>query len=181
MKEFEIFGITTKTDRLSNVEDNFREVRSVDCYEDESLFVSRNIYKHDDDNDIRFRYQYAIQSYTNTDDGKEKTWYYLFLVPTFNSLSKRKRESVMSCTSDNPDIIDVFDYGMYVLMASECQDGGFDKHMIEKIVNVVDFVDRMRGFYLDGFQNRIGSSGWDYLYDFIKDKDLLKAALKRSA
>lgn len=179
MKQFNVFGITTKTESFLHAEDNFTEVRNVNDYGDESLFVSRKVFKHDVDNDIQFRYQYAIQSYTNDDNGKERTWYYLYLVPTFNSLSRKKRESVVDCTSDSPDVVDIFDYGMYVLMARECQDGGFDRNIIDKIANVVDFVDNMRGFYLDGYQNRIGSTGWDYLYDFVKDKDPFKAAMNR--
>ena len=64
-------------------------------------------------------------------------------------------------------------------MAAECIDGGFDKSVVDCIANVVDFIDNMRGFYLDRYQNRLGSTGWDYLYDFVKDVDCFKAALDR--
>jgi hypothetical protein len=37
----------------------------------------------------------------------------------------------------------------------------------------------MRGLYLDKAQNRLGSTGWDMLDDYINGNDFLKATLDR--
>lgn len=179
MKRFTIFGITTVKERCFRVNEKYKAIREIDTYGDESLFLSRKVYTHKSDRDIRFRYQYAIESYTNSDEGQEKTQYTLYLVPVFNSLSEKNKKSVIDSTNNNPDTIDVFDYGCNIIMASECRDGGFNKEVIDNIANTVECIDSLRGFYLDKPQNRIGSTGWDMLYDFIKDVDYIEATFKR--
>ena len=178
MKEFNVFGIATKVENFSHAGKNFKTIRDISTYGDESLYLSKKSFLHNEDS-IRFRYRYAIESCTLADNGPEKTYYYLYLVPEYESLSENRKRSVAECTSDDPETTDVFDYGLHVLMGSECIDGGFDKSVVDCIANVVDFIDNMRGFYLDRYQNRLGSTGWDYLYDFVKDVDCFKAALDR--
>lgn len=179
MKEITVLGIRTTRDDSSVIDDKYDVLRDIDTYCDETLYMSHKTYMHDCDDTLRFRYRYAIESYTGTDGGRLKTRYHLYLVPTFNSLSRAKRQSVKDFASDSPNIADVFDCGIHVLLASECRDGGFDKSVADDIASVVDIIDGLRGFYLDGYQNRIGSTGWDYLYDFVKDVDCFKAALDR--
>lgn len=44
---------------------------------------------------------------------------------------------------------------------------------LDKIASVCGNIDSLRGFYLDKPQNRIGTSGWDMLDDYINGKSFL--------
>ena len=183
MKEFKVFGMTVNVDKYIHAEDEFDVLREIDTYDEESLYLSKKIYKHDCDDDLLFSYQYMIQSYTFYETEKTSTIYYLYLVPLFRSLSQKKRDSIKdySCLSqdDKPTTEDVFSYGCSIIMASETHEGEFDIDVINNIANTVPFIDRMRGFYIDKYQNRLGSTGWDMLNDYIKDIDAFKATFDR--
>ena len=57
-----------------------------------------------------------------------------------------------------------------------------NKDVLEKVnaaASAVAFYDGTRGFALDRYQNRIGSTGWDTLNECLHGKDKIKAGLER--
>ena len=54
---------------------------------------------------------------------------------------------------DDPNTIDVFDYGISIVFAREDTIGEYDKSIIDKIASIVDNIDSLQGFYLDKEHN----------------------------
>jgi hypothetical protein len=46
-------------------------------------------------------------------------------------------------------------------------------------INVLPAIFGLIGFYLDMTVNRIGSTGWDQIYEMVLDKNLITAAIDR--
>lgn len=68
----------------------------------------------------------------------------------------------------------------------ECEDGFYDvlenREAAEKIdaaASAAGFYENASGFFLDKYQNRIGSTGWDTLNEVLHGKDRIRAALER--
>lgn len=113
----------------------------------------------------------------------------LYLVP----LAKCCNEATLQKASDGDgrqtDEQDLFDYGCTVLMGRASLEGieGDDpldtetvKHTVHSAVAVMSCFGGLCGFYLDRYQNRIGSTGWDYLEEWCGDgKDACRVALDR--
>ena len=92
------------------------------------------------------------------------------MIPTFSSLSNKRQHDVMEYYGvDDPNTIDVFDYGISIVFAREDTIGEYDKSIMDKIASIVDNIDSLRGFYLDKAQNHIGTDGWMMLDDYIND------------
>lgn len=178
---FKIFGFTSPISQLINAEDYFSVEREIDDYGDEACYLSNKVYQHRCDDDLDFDYQYAIEAYHNSEDGKNETYYTLYIVPTVKSLSEKRQQSVIEFAgTDEPTTMDVKDYGMCIVMERTTIQGEFDPNVIDKIASIVYAMDRIFfGFSLDKYQNRIGATGWDYLRDFIHDIDFTKAVLER--
>ena len=70
---------------------------------------------------------------------------------------------------DDPNTIDVFDYGISIVFAREDTIGEYDKSIIDKIASIVDNIDSLHEFYLDKAQNRIGTDGWMMIDYYIND------------
>ena len=102
------------------------------------------------------------------------------MIPTFSSLSKKRQNDVIesSCV-DDPNTMDVFDYGISLVFAREDTIGEYDKSIMDKIASIVDNIDSLRGFYLDKAQNHIGTDGWMMLDDYINDVNFVKATLEK--
>lgn len=69
---------------------------------------------------------------------------------------------------------EVYDEGFYDVLGNE--------DVVKKInaaASLVQFYDYTRGFGLDKYQNRIGSTGWDTLDECLNGKDKIQAALNR--
>ena len=49
-----------------------------------------------------------------------------------------------------------------------------------KVGNIIPFLDNTRGFCLDRYVNRIGSTGWDIIFNCIKGESFIQRALKRA-
>jgi hypothetical protein len=125
---------------------------------------------------------YGIEAYRYEDekDHSVKTFYTLYMIPTFNSLSKNKQNDIIeSFDIDEPNIMDVFNYGISIVLASENIIGEDDKSIIDKIASIIDAIDSFRGFYLDKAQNRIGTDGWMMLDDYINDVDFTNATFEK--
>lgn len=181
-QNFSIFGMTCPNNQLVSVDKDFNLEQTIDDYEIE-LYLSKNVYHHDleDDPKDNFDYRYAIEAYYSEEN--DETYYYLMLIPTFGSLSAKRQADVRDMVGADDDFtpneIDVHDYGMQIIMAREDVKGKYDKSIMDKIASVVDFIDRMRGFYFDKAQNRIGTTGWDMLADWLKDEDSIQKTLDR--
>lgn len=68
----------------------------------------------------------------------------------------------------------VYDEGFYNVLDNKEAAG-----KINAAASIVTFYDATRGFILDKFQNRIGSTGWDVLEDCLHGKDMIQAGLDR--
>jgi hypothetical protein len=180
-KTFDIFNMSCPIDQLVDIETKFELLRSMDAYDDTELYVSKETFKHDLDEDLKFDYKYFIEAYHYTEEGENRTYYTLYLVPMFNSLADKRKNDVAENAGDpeNATAEDVFDYGIQIVMARTNFDGEYDKSIMDKVASVFETIDRLKGFYLDKAQNRLGSTGWDMLDDYINGNDFLKATLDR--
>ena len=178
-----VFGISFHDSRLIDVESKFNLEREMGDYDDITFYLSKRVYQHDMDPDFKFEYQYGVEAYRYEDenDNTIHTFYTLYLIPTFKSLCDKNQKDVLLFTGneENPNTMDVFDYGMNVILCTENTEGEYDKSVMDKIASVINMIDGLRGFYLDKIQNRIGTTGWMLLDDFINDKDSIKATLDK--
>lgn len=177
-----IFNFSFQDSSLIDVESKFNLKREMDDYDDTTFYLSNEVYHHDQDPDLKFDYMYGIEAYRYEDENDHSihTFYTLYMIPTFSSLSKNRQNSVIESSGvDNPNIMDVFDYGISIVFDREDTIGEYDKSIMDKIASVVDNVDSLQGFYLNKAQNRIGTDGWMMLDDYINDVDFTKATLKK--
>ncbi len=119
-KTFDIFNMSCPIDQLVDIETKFELLRSMDAYDDTELYVSKETFKHDLDEELKFDYKYFIEAYHYTEEGENRTYYTLYLVPMFNSLADKRKNNVAENAGDpeNATAEDVFDYG---------SDDAFDK------------------------------------------------------
>ena len=177
-----VFGISFQDSSLIDVESKFNLEREMDDYDDTTFYLSNEVYHHDQDPEFKFDYQYGIEAYRYEyeHDHSIHTFYTLYMIPTFSSLSKNRQDSVIDFSGiDDPNTMDVFDYGISLVFAREDTIGEYDKSIMDKIASIIDPIDSFRGFYLDKAQNRIGTDGWMMLDDYINDVDFTKATLEK--
>lgn len=168
-----VFGVNIHTNKRVDIEDDFTLEEETD---DLVVYVSNEIYHHNEDPNYNFNYQFVIDA-SRVDD---MTVYSLSIVLTFDSLSEeRKKDIVNMCGTDTPNILDVFYYGAMIMLHSECTEEEYDKNVMDKIASMVSMVNSLRGFYLDKEQNQIGTTGWMLLDYFLHDKDYIKATNER--
>lgn len=175
-----VFGISFQDNQLIDIDSKFNLEREMDDYDDTTFYLSNKTYHHDLDPDLKFDYRYGIEAYKYEEDDDKSThvFYTLYLIPEFGSISKKRQHDVIAFSGvDDPNTMDVFDYGMSIVLAREETLGESDKNIMDKIASVVDTIDSLRGFYLDKSQNHIGTTGWMMLDDFINDKDWFKETL----
>ena len=173
-----IFGISFNAKQDFDINNVFEQVSSFEDGEEENVFVSKKIYDHDDDPDIKFKYQYVITCWVSPENNE--CYYQLRIVPTFESLHQSRKDKVVDfCGCEQVSISDMIGYGMSVLMDSTSSENGYDQKIADNIAQVIDTIDRFFGFYLDKYQNRIGTTGWDMMSDFIKGEDWDKATFAR--
>lgn len=112
------------------------------------------------------------------------------VVPDFKSLSKNKRDDILSQFDDtdkeyykkntNDLLQDVMTSGYFITLHSETTTNKDDvENLINSAIAVHHCVEGLIGFDLDRYQNRLGNTGWDYLEDYCEGKDLIKLAMKR--
>ena len=177
-----VFNIRFQDSSLIDVESKFNLEREMDDYDDTTFYLSNEVYHHDQDPEFKFDYQYGIEAYRykDEDDQSIHTFYTLYMIPTFSSLSKNRQNDVIESSGvDDPNTMDVFDYGISLVFAREDTIGEYDKSIMDKIASIVDNIDALKGFYLDKAQNRIGTDGWMMLDDYINDVDFAKATLEK--
>lgn len=164
-----VFGVNIQTNKRVDIDNDFTLCEETDVT---VVYVSNEIYHHNDDPNYDFNYQFVIEAYM--DNGI--TVYSLFMVPTFDSMSEeRKKDIVNMCGTDEPNILDVFYYGAMIMLHSEYTEEEYDKNVMDKIASMISMINSLRCFYLDKEQNSIGTTGWMILDYLLYDKDYIKA------
>ena len=186
----EIFGIGFDHDVLK-ADDLFDTIRDSD---DEVILASKETYHHkEDDGSLDFDYKYVMHAenlYEMTGEAvDENKWgIELKLVPMPKSLLTNELSDTAELHDEGEDdveLIDLVEDGKCVQMGFEKVDvsDGYDKVMPAKFdegASVVETINAMRGFYLDRPWNRIGSTGWDILNNYVGNgKDFISAAFDR--
>lgn len=110
------------------------------------------------------------------------------VVPTFKSLSKKHQERILEqFMPEDRELLSnaaltheglLYGFGI-TLHSVTVKDLDKVEHTIDSAVAVHGAVEGLIGFDLDRYQNRIGSTGWDYLNDYCNDVDLVQVALGR--
>ena len=79
-----VFGISFQDSRLTVIENEFEIKREMDDYDDTTFYLSKRVYQHDLDPDLKFEYQYGVEAYRYYDEDNlsEHTFYTLYLIPT---------------------------------------------------------------------------------------------------
>lgn len=172
-----VFGITFNAQNDFDINKNFDCISSMEDGEEETKFITKKVYHHDDDPDIRFDYRYIITAWTSD---QNTTYYALYLIPEFTSISEHHQQEIIEfCGCDNPNIDDIMGYGINIMMDSEIYDGEYSHDVVDNIAQVIDTIDSFIGFYLDKCQNGIGTTGWDILKDYINDVNWMTATMER--
>ena len=181
----EIFGISTDMD--IKFDEKFEVI-----YNDSERMVaqSKETFTHDEDG-LTFNYKYVIEVINGGACGVEDKYYVeLSIVPTYDSLGKQHKKSVLSyaCVDEcDVNIYDVFDYGLSLSIGCvklPINNTPMDEHKkligtLDSIASVFEAINAMRGFYFDRYINRVGNTGWDFLNDFINDVPFMDSLNKR--
>ena len=136
-----VFGISFPDSSLIDIESQFNLEREMDDYDDVTFYLSNKVYNYDYDPDFKFDYRYGIEAYRykDEDDHSIHTFYTLYMIPTFSSLSNKRQHDVMEYSGvDDPNTIDVFDYGISIVFDREDTIEEYDKSIIDKIASIVD-------------------------------------------
>lgn len=157
---------------------------------DDEKFMTKQVYTHSEPG-LSFKYRYVYQEvymagYEDKPTDAVCTCLYMVMEP--KSLCKSRREQVVrdagikDATIDDMNVIDVMDSGIgSVLVAKKTTTEKEADKLRDVVANVLIGYDGLRGFYLDGYQNLIGTTGWDVLKEAKgKIKDALTYSLKKS-
>ena len=161
----------------------------MDCIfdsDDEIILLTKKTYKHEEEN-LSFEYKYAVSAVDMrfiedeqfTEDNAFGIEIYLVVAPT--SLHKDVIEKIKEITDGYCEYQDILQYGLGVRMLYENK--GYPVENIEetmyKIANFIEYVDTLRGFYLDKPINRIGSTGWDIIFNCVDGESFIKRTIGR--
>lgn len=166
-----------------------------------SYYFSKNTYEHEEGEEYDCKYKYVIEA---TIYGEETPYvsYVLMLMPLPEYWGEKCWEDVAEMTgcefdevkkraevNPNDVMLDLLTYGkcvniggqgcMYTEEPESWDAAEVKDEVLNAIAEVVPFIDRMRGFYLDRYVNRIGETGWDQLLEILKDVSGTEAALSR--
>lgn len=171
----------------------------------EIFFVSKEIYHHDinneDDGDFEYRYVIAIEDYGIYGD-MEMFAVGLAMIPLtryiLNELESMGYENLKTGDSEEDILhsesfaIEAMREGYSILFGNESFDyTSDDDESVKKqfelanesalvAANSVNCINSLRGFYLDRCVNRIGTTGWDMLGEYVYDKgNAFAATLER--
>lgn len=155
----------------------------------EDFYTSNEVFTHEEEG-LTFKYRYAVQFDCECDD-LEDCYFSLFMVPEFESLHDNKKDSIReSC----PDVEDS-DFNAYDVVLEGCcltihygkvaditdsEDATEFRNDVISVVNtLLPAINGMRGFVLDRYINRIGSTGWDEVRSWLEGKNFAEYALER--
>ena len=180
MNKIEIFGWSTDQ-RFENWSDKFELVYDND---DETLYQSKETFHHDEDDGFRFDYKYCVKFVDCREYEGKGIGYELLLTVMPKSLHKSHIEKLCKdydITPDRIEIRDVIDEVSAIVRFGYdlCDEWDEVDDILLRIAHVFEFMDRMRGFYIDKYWNVIGSTGWDTLSHATKGTDLFQPAFDR--
>lgn len=162
-------------------------------YDSECFYTSKETFRHEEEG-LTFDYKYVVwledmEALSGEEDCKGQVSIALYLVPTIECLSEEIRKKVReSCgleESDKLDLADVVMYGYGIRMAYEFLDncrsmyGTKVRNKLNAVATLLDTINSFRGFYLDGNQNLIGTTGWDELREMLFNESAVDATLER--
>lgn len=176
---------TVSVDKLDK---KFNEV--FEATADEEKFVTKQVYTHSEPG-LSFKYRYVYEEVYMAgyeDKPTDTVCTCLFMVMEPKSLCKSRRDLMLKAagdkaTLDDLTVLDVMDYAETgsVLVAKKTTTEKEADLTREVVTNVLPGYDGLRGFYLDNYQNLIGTRGWDVIKEAKgKIKDALRFSLKRS-
>ena len=169
-----IFGIEPSVIKRNFLTKNFDE-RYLES--DRAFYISKETFHHDTDEGLSFDYKMCIES----EYCEGNMFYSLSLVPMPSSLHSSCLFKVMDCSGledvNDVDVYDVFSYGYYLIFGSEMEEkrSKVNKSLMNLIANVYGTMNEMRGFYFDRCVNRVGTTGWMMLDEYIHGKSSWKA------
>lgn len=157
---------------------------------DEEKYVTKQLYTHSEPG-LSFKYRYVYEevymaAYENKPTNVVCTELHLVLEPkSFCKELRAKLLDEVGCeglTIDDLNVIDVMDNSIagHVLMArmDTTEDKVEDVRLA--VANVLVCIDGLRGMYIDQYQNRIGTTGWDLIKEAKgKIKDALRYTMNQ--
>lgn len=152
---------------------------------DEILLLTKKTYEHREDG-LNFGYKYGISalnmmSITNdkqfTEDNAYDVNIYLIVSPT--SLDKELKEDIKKSIGGYCDYQDIYSYGLGVRFLNDNHSMNDIEEFIYKVGNVIKTLDNLRGFYLDRPINKLGSTGWDMIFNCLDGESYITRALER--
>ena len=183
-------------------EDDFTEEYNDDG---QLTLLSKKTFHHEEPG-LDFDYRYTITAVDMQRAAGEGStvWIQLYLVPepkdwcresllkasVAYGLEKEPEDKILEAMRPQDGI----ENGYGVLFGRDCVDYGPDnegeglydvlenkdvKDKVNAAASAVAFYDNTRGFALDKYQNRIGSTGWDVLTECLRGKDKIQAGLER--
>ena len=171
-------------DRLIDLRDTLENVYDAD---NEIIMLTKKTYEHREEG-LNFDYKYAIKAFdmysaTGDEQFEENPFYIeVCLVVSPTSLDNDFIESIEKSTDGYCEYQDIIQLGYGVRLLYD-NDLGFPVEGIEEkmyeIANLIDPLDGIRGFYLDNPINRIGSTGWDMIWNCVSNESFIKRALER--
>lgn len=181
--DYEFSGISTKQFNEQGRENDFYEVYETILIEKKPFTVEL------DSKEIKLHLYIEDMDMADYDDCTDHI-VSINVVPTFESLSEKNQQSILSqFPEDEHDMIlkdtqgllyEVLCYGFNVPLRSvTVTDLSELEHTINSAIAVRSAVSGLIGFELDRRVNRIGNTGWDFLSSYCEDTDLLKVVMDR--
>ena len=183
MNKIEIFGWQTDQ-RFDNWNEKFEQLYEND---DETLYVSKEQFHHDEDDGFKFDYKYVVRfvDYSNYAESL-KIVYDLLMVVMPQSLHESQVKELSMQFGEGFDmsqvgVRDVLNFlnAFVVFGEGKCDDWSETDGVLLRIAHVFELMDSMRGFSLDKGWNSIGSTGWDILDHAVNGKNLFQPAIDR--
>lgn len=196
---FQFANISTESINAALLNEKFNKYEYGDT---DVFYISKEIFHHDPENqdDWDFEYRYGIRVV----DWQEYGDVYQFsvelhFVPLTENISSKLSgmgydyENINDYLHSNDYVVDAISEGYTIQFGREDIDYGKDcleeeysnasneaNSKAEIAANVFVCINSMRGFYLDRYVNRIGTTGWDMLNDWVYGKgDYINATLAR--
>lgn len=191
MKTYEFANV------IPHIDDDYdmnKEVEKDLDYGETRLLWSKRNYKCylDDDREVEFKLVVQVEDLygiCGEESCKGTVDIEVLLVPLAKDCNEKTLKKANTDEDRPTDEQDLYDYGCYVVMGRETIEGiegdtPLDTEVVEDKIKAavasMTFYGGTCGFSLDRYQNRIGSTGWDYLNEWCGNGlDACKAALDR--
>lgn len=172
---------------ISKLEDLKNELDFIYESDYELILLTNKTYKHREE-ELSFDYKYAVSAinmYSSTGDEQfinDPFCISVYLVVSPTSLDDNVINSIKGTTDGYCEYQDILQLGYGVRLLYDNDIGfpieGIEEKMYE-IANLIEPLDNLRGFFLDRSINKIGSTGWDRIWNCVSDESFIKRALER--